>query len=122
MPRLRIDIRYSDQDVAGVIHAHRHWDEHLRKHRCGYLEYLQDDVEAAVRKRIGGGFHQVGTTRMSADPQDGVLTRDLAVHGYDDLFVASSSALVTSSQANSTFTVIVFALRLADHLRADLRH
>jgi choline dehydrogenase-like flavoprotein len=122
MPRLRIDIRYSDQDVAGVINAHRRWDEHLRKHRCGHLEYLQDDVEAAVRKRIGGGFHQVGTTRMSAHPEEGVLTRDLAVHGYDDLFVASSSALVTSSQANSTFMVIVFALRLADYLRADLHH
>ena len=121
MPRLKIDIRFSDDDVDGVVRAHQLWDEYLRRHRCGSLQYLHDDVAAAVRDRMGGGFHQLGTTRMSVDPRDGVLTPDLAVHGFDDLFVLSSSAFVTSSQANSTFMVVVFALRLADRLRAELR-
>jgi choline dehydrogenase-like flavoprotein len=58
---------------------------------------------------------------MSARPEDGVLTPELAVHGFDDLFVASSSAFVTSSQANSTFMIVAFAVRLADRLRAELR-
>ena len=120
MPRLNIDIRYSDADVDGVVRAHQAWDEYLRRHGCGRLQYLYDDVAEAVRKRIGGGFHQMGTTRMSADPRDGVLTPHLAVHGFDDLYVASSSAFVTSSQANSTFMIVVFALRLADRLRAEL--
>lgn len=121
MQRLNIDIRFCDDDVDGVLRAHRHWDEHLRRYGCGRVEYLAQDIPAAVRDRIGGGFHQVGTTRMSARPEDGVLTPDLAVHGFDDLFVASSSAFVTSSQANSTFMIVVFALRLADRLRAELR-
>jgi choline dehydrogenase-like flavoprotein len=121
MPRLNIDIRFSDDDVAGVLRAHRQWDEHLRGHGCGRVEYLAEDVEAAVRERVGGGFHQAGTTRMSARPEDGVLTPQLAVHGFDDLFVVSSSAFVTSGQANSTFMIVAFALRLADQLRAELR-
>ncbi len=121
MPRLDIDIRFSDEDVDGVVRAHRHWDEHLRRHACGGLEYLTEDIAGAVRERLGAGFHQAGTTRMSANPQDGVLTPELAVHGFDDLFVASSSAFVTSGQANSTFMIGVFALRLADRLRAELR-
>jgi choline dehydrogenase-like flavoprotein len=57
---------------------------------------------------------------MSIDPADGVVTPELAVHGFENLFVASSSVFVTSSQANSTFMVIVLALRLADHLRSAL--
>jgi choline dehydrogenase-like flavoprotein len=121
MPRLNIDIRFSDEDVAGVIRAHRYWDEYLRRHQVGHLEYLTPDVATAVRENIGGGFHQVGTTRMSERPEDGVLTPDLAVHGFHDLFVVSSSAFVTSSQANSTFMIVVMALRLADRLRAELR-
>lgn len=121
MPRLNIDIRFSDDDVAGVVRAHQHWDEHLRRSGCGHLEYLVQDVGAAVRDHLGGGFHQIGTTRMSARPEDGVLTSNLAVHGFDDLFVASSSAFVTASQANSTFMVVVFALKLADRLRVELR-
>ena len=121
MPRLEIDIRYSDADVDGVVRAHQAWDDYLRRHDCGHLQYRSEDVAEAVRKRIGGGFHQMGTTRMSTDPRDGVVTPQLAVHGFDDLYVASSSAFVTSSQANSTFMIVVFALRLADRLRAELR-
>ena len=58
---------------------------------------------------------------MSARSEDGVLDADLAVHGFADLFVAGSSAFVTSSQANSTFTIVAFALRLADRLELSLR-
>jgi choline dehydrogenase-like flavoprotein len=38
------------------------------------------------------------------------------VHGIKNLYVASGSVLPTSSQANTTFMIVVFALRLADHL------
>jgi choline dehydrogenase-like flavoprotein len=120
MPRLRIDLRFSPEDIDGVIRAHRCWDAYLRSSGCGRLEYLAEDVEAAIGEQAGGGFHQMGTTRMSVRQADGVVTPQLAVHGFDDLFVASSSAFVTASQANSTFMVIVLALRLADHLRSAL--
>ncbi|MBV8942440.1 MAG: hypothetical protein JO240_11965 [Solirubrobacterales bacterium] len=121
MPRLNIDIRFSEDDVRGVVRAHRHWDEYLRRHGCGRIEYLHEDLEGAVEERLGAGFHQVGTTRMSASPRNGVLTPDLALHGFEDLFIVSSSALVTSGQANSTFMIVVLALRLADRLRGELR-
>jgi hypothetical protein len=117
MPKLDIDLRFTDQDVDGVLRSHRYWDDYLRRTGCGQLEYLHDNTRAAIWERIGGGFHQVGTTRMSGRPEDGVVDPNLAVHGVANLFVAGSSAFVTSSQANSTFMIIVFAVRLADHLR-----
>ena len=121
MPRLAIDLRFSAQDFEGVVRAHRQWDDYLRRTGFGRLEYLFEDLEEAVAQRIGGGFHQIGTTRMSARPEDGVVDQDLAVHGISNLFVASSSTFVTSGQANSTFMIIVFAVRLAEHLRTLLR-
>jgi choline dehydrogenase-like flavoprotein len=121
MPRLRIDLRFSEQDVDGVVQAHRHWDEYLRRTGYGRIEYLYDDLHDAIGERIGGGFHQIGTTRMAERPDDGVVDRDLAVHGLANLFVVSSSTFVTSGQANSTFMIVVFAVRLADHLRTLLR-
>jgi choline dehydrogenase-like flavoprotein len=120
MPRLRIGIEFSQADVDGVLKAHRHWDEYLRAHGCGWLEYRSPDVAGSIWEGLGGGFHQMGTTRMSANSEDGVLGADLSVHGFDDLFAVSSSAFASSSQANSTFMIVVFALRLADHLRAEL--
>lgn len=121
MRRLRVDLRFSDRDVDGVVRAHRHLDAHLRAHGCGRLEYLADDVEASVWAQVNGGRHQLGTTRMSARAEDGVVRPDLAVHGFDDLFVASGSVFVTSAQAHPMFTLVVLALRLADQLGASLR-
>jgi choline dehydrogenase-like flavoprotein len=62
----------------------------------------------------------MGTTRMAAAPTAGVVDRDLAVYGVPNLYVASSSAFVTAGQANSTFMVVVLALRLADRLAQQL--
>ncbi len=116
MPRLRTHLWFGEEDIAGVMRAHHCLDVYLREHGLGHLEYLHEDSKAAIREQIFGGYHQAGTTRMSALPEDGVVDRDLAVHGFNDLYVASSSTFVTSGQANSTFMIVVFALRLADHL------
>jgi choline dehydrogenase-like flavoprotein len=120
MPKLQIDLRFSQRDVDGVVRAHGYWDEYLRRTGFGRIEYVHDDLEEAIWSRIGGGFHQIGTTRMALRPADGVVDPDLGVHGVSNLFVASSSTFVTSSQANSTFMIVVFAVRLADHLRSLL--
>ena len=120
MPRLRTRLRFGEDDVAGVLRAHRCLDEYLRAHGLGHLEYVHEDSETAVREQLFGGYHQAGTTRMSTDAADGVVDRDLAVHGCDNLFVASSSTFVTSSQANSTFMVVAFVLRLVDHLISNM--
>jgi len=116
MPKLDIDIVFTGEDIQGVLAAHRHWDSYLRASGVGRLEYLADDLVAAVRARTGGGFHQVGTTRMSKDPEQGVVDENLAVHGVPNVHVASSSVFVTSGQANSTFMIVVFAIRLIERL------
>jgi hypothetical protein len=120
MPRLRTRLHFDESDFRGAVRAHEHFDRYLRNNGLGHLEYLYQDSEEALRQQVFGGYHQVGTTRMSASPEDGVLDPDLAVHGLEDLYVASGSAFVTSSQANTTFMIVVFALRLADHLRHTL--
>ncbi len=119
MPRLDVDIRFTDDDVDGVVRAHRYWDGHLRNTGVGHLEYFDSDVEQDVRRQLGAGFHQCGTTRMSRDPADGVVDTDLAVHGVPNVHVVSSSSFPTSSQANCTFTIVVFAVRLADRIRGS---
>ncbi len=121
MPRLSTALRFAAADFEGVIRVHDHLDRYLRRHGLGRLEYARpENPAAAIRARMLGGYAQGGTTRMSARPEDGVLDRDLAVHGLHDLYVASSSAFPTSSQANTTFMILVLALRLADHLRSAL--
>jgi choline dehydrogenase-like flavoprotein len=121
VPRVRTRLRFEDDDINGAIRAHEHFDRYLRRNGIGHLQYIHADPRAALREQLLDGYHQAGTTRMSVRPEDGVLDSQLAVHGFNDLFVASSSAFPTSGQANSTFTIVVIALRLAEHLRRTLR-
>lgn len=119
--KLAVDLRFTQEDARRVIRAHEHWDRHFRRLGVGGLEYQHEDLEQAVDRRLGGGFHQAGTTRMSASPAKGVVDQDLAVHGVPNVYVASSSTFVTSGQANSTFMIVAFAVRLGDHLARQLR-
>jgi GMC oxidoreductase len=121
VPRMQTQLRFGDEDIRDAIRVHEHFDHYLRRHGIGHLEYLAHDPEVKFREQLLDGYHQAGTTRMSAHPADGVLDPELAVHGFKDLFVASSSAFVTSGQANSTFMIVVIALRLAAHLHRTLR-
>lgn len=117
MRRLNIDLRFTDRDIDTVIRAHQFWDEYLRKYNCGYLEYVKGDLATRVWEQAADGFHQIGTTRMSEHPDHGVVGKNCNVHGFEDLFVVSSSIFPTSGQANSTFTVVAFAVRLASYLK-----
>jgi choline dehydrogenase-like flavoprotein len=119
--KLAIDLRFMPQDVDGILRAHEHWDQYFRKLGIGQLEYLHDDLPQAIDRRLGGGMHQAGTVRMSASAASGVVDQNLAVHGVPNVYVASSSTFVTSGQANSTFMIVAFAVRLADHLARSLR-
>lgn len=119
--RLRPHIAFSDADLRGVLDAHHHLDRFLRERNLGFVQLPPGDLSQAIRGQLYAGYHQAGTTRMSQRPEDGVVGANLAVHDFDDLYIASSSVFVTSGQANSTFMIVSFALRLAEHLHRAVR-
>ena len=120
-----IDVRFSfaDSDIASVLRAHALLDARLRASGRGRLSYRRDPSErvAAVRSQSRDGYHQVGTTRMSADPRTGVVDGNCRVHGMSNLYVASTSTFPTAGEANPTFMGTCLALRLAHHL-AEVDH
>lgn len=118
MPRLRLHFEVTEQDRQSVQRAHELIDQELRRQNCGYLTYLENDVSQLMRDVKAVLGHHIGTTRMSADPSQGVVDEQCLVHGVANLFVASSSVFPTSSHANPTLTIVAMALRLADHLKA----
>jgi len=117
LPRLRIEAKLGDPDVEAVLAAHQVIDRELRASGAGRLEFLKEDTHDAIRRCKCTLGHHIGTTRMAADPAQGVVDENTKVHGMKNLFVASSSVFPTSSQAHPTLTILAFALRLAEHLK-----
>jgi choline dehydrogenase-like flavoprotein len=82
--------------------------------------YLPDDGDVVPWDAIGGGWHQMGTTRMASSPRAGVVDPDSRVHGLANLYVAGSSVFPAYGFANPTYSIVLLALRLADHLKARI--
>ncbi|MES1224100.1 MAG: GMC family oxidoreductase, partial [Bacteroidota bacterium] len=89
--------------------------------RVKVYDYLQDEKDDSWPKFTGGGWHHMGTTRMSHDPKQGVVDADCKVHGISNLYTAGASCYVTAGAVNPTLTLIALTIRLSDHLKKELR-
>lgn len=112
---------FEDADVDSVIRCHELLDKWLQKCNCGHLEYWfpREKLPKEIRKMSKDGIHQSGTTRIAKAPDEGVVDRDLKVFGTSNVYVCSSSVFPTSGQANPTFLMCVFAVRLAEKLAQE---
>jgi len=90
--------------------------------RVRLMEYLRDEKDESWPEFTGGGWHHMGTTRMSEDPKQGVVDANCKVHGISNLFVAGASCYVTAAAPNPTLTLIALTIRLADHLKDVIKN
>ncbi len=120
--RAAIDLRFSDEDGAGIVRAHVALERALHKAGVADLIYRHppDRRGAAVLADASDGFHQIGSTRMAVNRRMGVVDADCRVFEFRNLFIAGSSVFPTSGQANPTFPAVALALRLSSHLQQRL--
>ena len=119
MPMADLDWRIGDQDRASIRTHIGILADACATAGIGQV-FVPQDEESPSGDAIGGGWHQMGTTRMAHDPKAGVVDEHCRVHGVANLFVAGSSVFPSYGFANPTFTLLALALRLADHLRVHL--
>lgn len=126
MPKIKIDWRVTGLERRTMLEMHKKLAAafgsiSLGRFKVELLERELKDNEpwntAGEEGRFEGGWHHMGTTRMSDDPKLGVVDRDCKVHGIHNLYVAGSSVFPTSSAFNPTMTLVALAYRLADHLK-----
>lgn len=117
MPKTRLTWSVTDLDRLSVEGWLRVLDQTLQERQLGRIIPPDHDwVEDVI-----GGPHHMGATRMSADPRQGVVDANCKVHTVDNLYVAGSSVYATSGYVNPTYSLVLLALRLADHLRQKLQ-
>jgi choline dehydrogenase-like flavoprotein len=127
MPRIALDWRLTQQDIDSVTGLVRAVDEELQRLGLGAVcpaRWLSDGTEWQVDPLISahpiGGYHHMGTTRMTDNPRNGVTDRHGRVLGVENLYVVGSSVFPTSGWANPTLTVIALTLRTSDYISQRL--
>ena len=65
--------------------------------------------------------HHLGTTRIAARTDDGVVDLNCRAHDLENLYLIGGNVFPTASWANPTFTLMALTYRLADYLRGQVR-
>ncbi len=120
MPRVRVSWRLGDQ----VKHTFDRTLAIVAKEIGGAgIADVQLDAPLLGREwpqDLEGTWHHMGTTRMHDSPSQGVVDRDCRIHGMANMYVAGSSVFPTAGANFPTITLVALALRLADHLGAQV--
>lgn len=122
LPRLAIDLRYTEADVLPLLRTHECFAHWLAKTGLGSMTWSVPPEQRVshIIDQCYDGHHQIGVTRMGANERDGVVGPDCRVFGADNLFVASTSVFRTSAAANPTLTAVALGLRLASMLANEV--
>lgn len=118
LPRAKLDWRLTDDDKRTIRVAQEELSLAFGEAGIGRIKTVFRENRPWPMQ---GGNHHMSTTRMSDDPRTGVVDADGRVHGIANLWIAGSSVFPTTGTSNPTLTIVALALRLADHLKAQLR-
>jgi choline dehydrogenase-like flavoprotein len=141
-PNCRVTLDPIEKDELGVPRGELHWElsaqekRSIRKihdligrqvaiagiGRLKLLEYLRDEKDESWPSFTGGGWHHIGTTRMSTDPKKGVVDANCKVHGIANLYMAGTSCYPTGGAVNPTFSLVALTLRLSNHIATIIRN
>ena len=123
MPRAKLDWRLTELDKRSIRTYYKLLGQEIGRSGVGRVQlrdWLRSDDDRSWPSFISGGWHHMGTTRMHADPRQGVVDADCRVHGLGNLSVAGASVYPTAGAANPTLTLVALSLRLSDHLKSVL--
>ncbi len=116
VPRLVVQWQMRDSELAWICKAYRVLEAAVGKSGLGVLR-LDSDLPGSVAKAlVPQGGHHIGTVRMDADPQTGVVDQNGQLWGTHGLFVTGAAIFPTSGFANPTLAAVALAFRLAEHL------
>jgi choline dehydrogenase-like flavoprotein len=116
LPRLNLHMTISDDDFVHFRQTLAELGRQLLAAKSGmiHLSYGQRHEWLAA---MDWGNHHLGTTRMGADPRQGVVDAMGKIHGVGNLYVAGSSVFPTYGSSNPTLNLVALTLRLADRLK-----
>ncbi|WP_114906046.1 GMC family oxidoreductase [Ornithinimicrobium murale] len=124
----RVTLNSTVQDRHGLPVPDVHFDDHandvaMREHAYAQSDRVYEAVGALGTHHTPPypSTHNLGTSRMSERPEDGVTDRWGRTHDVPNLFVSDGSLFTTGAAANPTLTIVALAIRQAEFLVEQLR-
>ena len=123
----RVTLNHDVTDQHGLPVANVNFSDHPNDIAMRNHAYRQG---AAVYEAVGAtrvfptppypSTHNLGTNRMSANAQDGVVNAHGQTHDIANLFISDGSQFTTGAAENPTLTIVALAIRQADFIAGEL--
>ncbi|MBH0238631.1 GMC family oxidoreductase [Methylobrevis albus] len=114
-------------DQHGLPVANVHFDDHpndiaMRNHAWAQGRAIYEAVGATrtLPTPPYPSTHNLGTNRMSARAQDGVVNQWGQTHDIGNLFISDGSQFTTGGAENPTLTIVALAIRQADYIAKEM--
>jgi choline dehydrogenase-like flavoprotein len=125
LPLATIRWRVVQEDFNSFVVFQRCFDDFWNRHdlkRVGLLNW-KFDSSGDLFGQVGNAdvYHPGGSTRMGNERHNAVVDCNLRLFAVSNLWVASTSAFPSGGGENPTLTLILFTLRLGDHIMQTLR-
>lgn len=115
MPRIKLNWMPNAFDFKAAERIGQLFADEMITKNFGRVKIKPFDI-ADARRNATIQAHHLGTTRMSADPEQGVVNKDLRTHDIDNLYVLGSSCFPSFGFSNPTLTIVALAVRLGEKL------
>jgi choline dehydrogenase-like flavoprotein len=123
----RITLHAEIKDQFGLPVPNVHFSDHandvaMREHafRQGRAIYEAVGATRTFPTPPYPSTHNLGTNRMSARPEDGVVDKWGRAHEVRNLYVSDGSVFTTGAAENPTLTIVALAIRQADHIAREM--
>jgi choline dehydrogenase-like flavoprotein len=121
IPVLRFHWRWSDYEVDQAKHMQETFRSlivQMGGTPFGEMPSRQRQYGLAAGGRI---IHELGVTRMGANPSTSVLDSNCRAHDVPNLFVTDGGPFVSQADKNPTWTILALAWRTSDFIANQLR-
>jgi choline dehydrogenase-like flavoprotein len=131
-----LDPSVVDQWGIPVLRFHWQWTDYEHKQ----VKHMQETFRAIIGAMGGTVFdpmpsaedgygiapggriiHELGTTRMGANPATAVVNEWCQSHDVKNLFVADGGPFVSQADKNPTWTILALAMRTSDYIATQRR-
>jgi choline dehydrogenase-like flavoprotein len=119
IPVLKFHFQWSQDEILQARHAAETFREIIAT-MGGEVVRTPTAEENWGISRGGEMIHEVGATRMGADPQTSVLNRYCQAWDCKNLFVTDGGPFVSNSDKNPTLTILALAWRTSEHIRDEV--
>tara|TARA_R110000851_G_scaffold90414_1_gene197531 strand:+ start:38 stop:1738 length:1701 start_codon:yes stop_codon:yes gene_type:complete len=125
-------LNYDKLDKYGLptIVFDAEFKENEKRMKKDWIEQAQEMLENAGFKEVranhresymGGGIHEMGTTRMGRDPKTSVLNKYNQLHEVPNVYVTDGACMTSAGCQNPSLTYMALTARAANHAVAELK-